>query len=73
MAHFDFFFLLLLANIDKCFVVQEALSGGGGDKGEEGAGCKSIFPIWSIFWNSIWKYFQFDFAGLQGVIWKLCI
>ena len=26
-------------------VVQEALSGGGGEKGEKGAGCKTTFPI----------------------------
>ena len=26
-------------------VVQEALSGGGGDKGKEGAGCKNIFFV----------------------------
>ena len=38
-------------------MVQEALSGDGGEKDEEGAGCKTIFPIWSIFKNSIWKYF----------------
>ena len=34
-------------------VVQGALLGGGGEKGEEGAGCKTIFPIRSVFSNSI--------------------
>ena len=30
-------------------VVQETFSGGGGKSRDEGAGCKPIFPICSIF------------------------
>ena len=34
-------------------------------------GTKPFFCFDPFFLNSIWKYFQFDFARFQDVIWKL--
>ena len=36
-------------------------------------GTKPFFRSDIFFWSSIWKYFQFDFAGFQDVIWKIFI